>query len=286
MPKLHLRAPSADAELRVSACGWMGSRLTDDLEATTCARCRKLAARQLADAILAAPDDAPLPGPYEARYGAREVSRQGARAIESSRRGEAPEVRGWPSPEAAVRAWVRAREEGASMRSTTDPDRAHRVQHSRDPSLGGREHATVDRHRNTSVALDRAERDAAALAHACPSLAPAQCREVYLLRVCGRPVQRAVRRGNEATKQRITEWVGMRVDEVAELAAERWGVEVTARHVALVSRHFSGVVRDALVRSGEMRAEAKSEAEVEARSGRSRRWDPTARITQQQEGSR
>lgn len=276
MPKLHLRAAGTDAELLVSACGWMGSRLTDDLESVSCARCRRLAARGIAEELLGAPDAATAAA-CVTRYGARDVTRYGARAIERSRRGEAPEGRGWPSPEAAVRAWVRDRAEGASMRSTTDPDRAHRVQHSRDPSLGGREHATIDRHRNTSVALDRATADASALARACPPLTPSACREVYLLRVCGRPVQRAVRRGNEATKQRVTEWVGMRVDEVAELASERWSVEVTARHVALVTRHFSAVVGEALSRSGELRRDAKSEGEGELKQ-RGRAWDPSSRL--------
>lgn len=282
MAKLHLRAAQADATLLVSLCGWMGSRLTDDVSEATCARCRKRAAHAIVEAVEAAPEDAAPALPYVPRIGAREVTVPGARAIERSRRGEAPAGRGWPSPEAAVRAWVRDRAEGASLRSTSDPDRAHRVQLSRDPSLGGREHATIDRHRNTAVALGRAERDASALAHACPSLTPERCREVYLLRVCGRPVLRSLRRGNETTKGRVLEWVGMRVEDVATWATERWSAEVTPRHVALVSRHFSAAVRDALVRSGEMRADARSEAEVEARPGRARTWDPAARIREAQ----
>lgn len=281
MPKLHLRASTADANLRVSLCGWMGSRLTDDASEATCARCRRMAAHAILEAIQAQPDELPSSLPYAPRYGARDVDCAGSREIERSRRGEAPEGRTWPTPEAAVRAWVRDRAEGASVRSTSDPDRAHRVQSSRDPSLGGRDHATIDRHRNTALAIERASRDVASLLHAAPCLTPAQCLEVYVLRVVGRPVQRALRRGTADLRSRVTEWVGLRVEDVAEHATERWAVEVTARHVALVTRYFSGAVREALVRSGELRQDARSEAEVERREGRARRWDPSSRIREE-----
>ena len=89
------------------------------------------------------PDEPFAPGgPQPARYGARELSATGARALVEAGRARDPERRTWLSPEAAVRSYVRSRAEGASLRSTSDPDRAIHVQCSRDPSLGGREHCT------------------------------------------------------------------------------------------------------------------------------------------------
>lgn len=226
-----------------------------DVHAATCVRCLR--------ALRAAPPEPPpfVPsGPHEPSYGARELTRAGRRIVERSRSGEEPEGRTWPTAEAAVRSLLRARAEGVSVRSTSDPGRAHRVQSSRDPSIGGREHAIVDSHRTASLALDRA---IASLdcERTCPSLTVAQALEVYGWRILGREVHRVVGLRGQARKDRVRDWIGMSGEETARHASEVYGVEVTERHVSRVVRHFSGAVRDALVASGEMRAAKDSDRE-------------------------
>lgn len=235
----------------------------------TCRRCLRILA---AIVVVEAAEEPFAPaGPEAPIYGARELSRSGRHAIERSRRGEAPAARGWSSAEAAVRSYVQGRAEGAPVRSTSDPDRAHRVQSSRDPSHGGRAHALVDRHRNVALALKRAALDVAALAHACPVLTAAECAEVYVLRVVGKAQRRPVRRGNEQTKGRVLEWLGRGGIETADEASERYGAAVTERHVQRIRRHFTDRVEAALVASGEMRAPTRAEREP-------RRWDPLRRL--------
>lgn len=194
--------------------------------------------------------------PYVPSIGARELTARAAREIERSRRGEDPVERQWPTAEAAVRSLMRMRLDGVSVRSTSDPSRAHRVQSSRDPSLGGREHARVDAHRTVSLALDRAEASLD-VEHACPGLTRSQAIEVYVWRVVGRVVLREVGLRGQPRKGRVADWIGMPGAEAALHASEVYGVEVTERHVSRIVRHFSGAVRDALVASGEMRASAK-----------------------------
>lgn len=215
-------------------------------DARTCRRCARAYE----------PPEPPVDtAPYVPSIGARQLSARAAREIERSRRGEDPVERQWPTPEAAVRSLIRARVEGVSVRSTSDVQRT-RVQSSRDPSLGGREHARVDAHRTASLALDRAEASLD-VAHTCPGLTAPQALEVYAWRVVGRVVLREVGLRGQPRKGRVADWLGMPGAEVALYASERFGVEVTERHVSRIVRHVSGAVRDALVASGEMRASAK-----------------------------
>lgn len=274
MAKSHLRDPSDAARTRcglpVVSPAWAGGELpvADDASDATCRICL----RRMLAAIESGEEVAPYtsPGPQAATYGARALSTTAYRAIAASRRERTPAARQWPSPEAAVRSYVRHRAEGASLRSTSDPDRAGvRVQSSRDPSLGGREHLAVERHRTVAVALDRAAADVAALEHACPVLTPDQCRYVYLMRVTGEPISVPLRSGNQELKSRVLEWRGRTHEHAAERASEAYGAQVTERHVTLIVRHFSGVVRDALLASGEMGGLRRDEP---------RQWDPLARL--------
>lgn len=198
-------------------------------------------------------------GPYAVPRATSTLSERGRRAIERSLRGEAPEARYWPTADAAIRACLMARAEGASVRSTSDPGRAHRVQSSRDPSWGGREHARIDRLRNVSLALDRAAADVEALAHAAPTLTPEQAWEVMAWRIVGREVMRVVGLRGQRRKGRVREWVGMTGEAAASEASELFSTEVTERQVSRIVRHFRERVRTALERSGEMRAPAVAE---------------------------
>lgn len=278
----HLSAPG-DADR--TRCGmpilseaWKGGALpiAEESTAATCCNCL----RALRDAIVVGDEPEPFErhAAYSPVYGARELGRAGRGALERTSQGEAVASRGWPSPEAAVRSYIRARTEGASLRSTSDPDRAHRVQLSRSPGLGGREHAVIEQHRTIAVALDRAIAEETALSHACPPLSAVQCSDVYVLRIVGRPKLVHTRLGGRNLKGRYLDWAGMRGIDVVEHVQERAGVEITERHVTLIVRHFSGRVRDALVTSGEMRATVRSEQESEEDRARSRMWDPLRRL--------
>ena len=67
-------------------------------------------------------------------------------------------------------------------------------------------------------------------------------------------------------------------EETARHASERFGVEVTERHVSRIVRHVSGVVRDALVASGEMSVRARTEAEAGEERRTAKAWDPLKRV--------
>src|SRR5690606_11960713 len=192
------------------------------------------------------------------------------RALEDSRRAREAPARLWPSPEAAIRSYVMTRAEGASLRSTADPDRANRVQHSRDPSLGGREHAAVDRHATIARALSRAM-DAPELCELSP-LSPKQALEAALLVIVGQGRREACKEGNGERKGKdALRWVGKLPEDVAREMGERAGVVVHTGQVEALRRHFVGAVREALLASGEMGTREEPQREP-------RRWDVLARL--------
>src|SRR5688572_24465720 len=75
-------------------------------------------------------------------FGQRAISASGEVALEYVKRTHVEGGATWSSAEAAARSCIRERRErelfGIAMRSTASP--SDRVQHARDPSLGGREH--------------------------------------------------------------------------------------------------------------------------------------------------
>lgn len=268
MAKPHLAHPS-DPALTLCALAIAGPwpqplPIVDAPDGATCRRCARL---------YEPPEPAfERSGPYTVPRSTSALTDRGRRAIERSLRGEAPEGRYWPTADAAIRACLTARAEGASVRSPSDMDRGHRVQSSRDPSQGGREHAQIDRLRNVSLALDRAAADVAALAYAAPTLTPEQAWAVMVWRIVGREVMRVVGLRGQRRKGRVREWVGMTGEAAAAEASELFGAEVTERHVSRIVRHFRDRVREALERSGEMRAPAV--VEREERGG----WDVLSRV--------
>ena len=192
-----------------------------------------------------------------ARFGTRHVDESGRRALEVTAEEPAATVRAWASsPANAIRAWALTRDHGASLRSTCDPDRAHRVQTSTDPSLGGREHDAIERVRNVSRALDRAEAEPLEISRACPLVTPRQARAIVLLKIAGEAridrvaVRGVKRKGTYARRDPLT------ASAVVLLVREHLGLQVSERHVLDLCSHVLDRVRRDLEASGELRARA------------------------------
>ena len=229
-------APSSDPER--AAAGWTlcGDPAGNVADPVTCKRClRKLAAMrsEIVDR-----------SPYTPKVGARHIDESTRAALERP-----PQKRyRWKNAAAAVRAYVRMRDEGASLRSTCDPDRANRVQVSRDASLGGREHDAIERCATVARALGLAMRYPLAITAACPVVTPRQALDIYLLALCGygRRVEVHKRKGFHRERVRVSdEWA-------AQIASDRSGLEVTSAHVRAIRWHFDEIVRAELVASGEV----------------------------------
>lgn len=268
MSRLHLAIGPEPDEV-YSVCGWLAVDLTTDRADVTCRLCQRW--------MRANPPRAPfVPGPPRpVRRGVTALTRTAERAIEQSVLGAERPGRGWPTAEAAVRYWVSVRDEGVSMGSTANPDRAIRVQTNRNPARGGREHLSIERARNVGLALDAAEALAAELERACPVLTAVQCREVYLLRVAGKLSVRRTGYEHAPRKGLFGERLGMPGARVVEHVRERLGKEcgLTERHVSLIRRHFTKIVTARLTASGEMVGEPAEHEEA-----RGAQWDPLARL--------
>jgi len=256
MPRVHL-VESDD----IALCGQPWPQLvTAEVDGVTCRRCRR---RMVPDPPLepewvAAPVTA-----YSSRTS--RLDARAIRAIERSRRGETSRPPRWRHPEHAVRAWVAMRDQ-AVLRSCGDYS-ADRIQSNRSPSAGGVLHSRIEATRTVGVALSRAVQDEEGLRVACASLGPQAALGVYLMRVCGRAVVRAV----AGRKGGLPERLGCPASEVAARVSEELDVEVTAQDVADLVRHFNGHVRAALIASGEM---AGGGERASARPA----WDPLRRV--------
>ena len=248
MAKLHAPHPDpmqAAPPLCLSACGRPGTH-ADDPDAVECLDCRRLLQR--AGQARAAAEHVPEYGvEVPARFGARELSATARRAVVASHTERSERPRRWPSADAAARAYFRAVVEGASLRSTTDPDRANRVQTSSDPSLGGREHDAVERNATTARALWWAQW-APELAAVCGDLEPQQALAVYAIVVAGKPVQAHTGPQSAPLKGRYTKWVSVSPEQVADDLGDGW----TREAVFDLCRHFRYAVQDALLASGEL----------------------------------
>lgn len=222
-------------------------------------------------------DDAPTrpPEPPEERpavFGARHLSAAAEAALRDVQR-ERPVTRAWAgSAASAIRAWVASIDEGASLRSTSDPDRANRVQTSSDPSLGGREHDRIERFATVARAVGRSRDRVLALSVACPLLDPDQAVHVGLLAIAGRLVHRSV--GLRGQTLRGTHPVRLETTpiEIVDIVRERWAVRIEQEHVRACKSHVLDAVRDALLGSGELRAVGTTAPRV------AKTWDPLARL--------
>lgn len=272
MAKVHIAHPEDATRTRcnmpIVSPLWSDGALrleSIDYGHATCIRCCR--ARDAAAPPAPEPDFVPGP-PQPPRYGTRELSRMARKVAERSRLGEAPEGAGWPSAEAAIRAWARG--PGSPIRSSSDPGRFGAVQSSRGGTFTPPAHAAIDRHRNTALAWQRAwERlalEPETLARLCPWRVTADwpapevvarvvvdARELAWDRILGRANHEQLASDETARWRRIPE------------------VPVTPHQIKILVRYFVGAVEAALVASGEMRARP-------VREEGPRRWDPARRI--------
>lgn len=256
MSKLHMTGDDS-----VALCGWMAVETTDERDAVTCRLCLRAMLRRDAaqEPAWAAPP------PSQAVMGQRRLDAGSRRALDASTAEAVHRLRQWPKPETAVRAWVAMRDKGGSTGSTSDPDRAIRIQSNRRPDVGGPEHRAIDKTRNVGLALVDGLFNERLDTHVCPSATPQEALSIYLAAVCGKTVRWNVPGRKSVLPMRR----GMTVAETVDHAQEH-GVHVTARQVGRIVRHFNAAVRARLEVSGEM-AEAP-------RSEQTREWDPLGRI--------
>lgn len=256
------------AALGGTLCEVMG----DVGEPVTCAECLRISGR--ADPL---PEEQPAIGvEAPAHFGARELSSTGRRALATAVEEQGRPKRRWKYADDAVRDFVKMRDEGSSLRSTCDPDRANRVQVSTNPSLGGREHHAVEQVATVARALDQALGFVADIETACPHVSPEQARGIYLMSIVGRAVRSHTGLSKSPQKGWFWRRITMSEAEVADYCAEHLEQPIERHHVLALRRHFRAVVQDALIASGEMAAPRA--AAPRARRG-SFGANPTGRIT-------
>lgn len=242
MPATHAPHPDEGlAALGGTLCGRFGALGA----AVTC----KLCAKRLAGDVL--PEEALLAAiigvEYAPRIGARRLEDVSRRALAEAQRAHDEPKRRVSNPDREAAAYFRARIEGASLRSTTDPDRANRVQVSTTRPKGGREHAAIERHATAARALMRASWREEDIAAVWP-LPPAIGLQAYMFIVAGKPVQATTGSGGTYLK-----WVSRNAEMIA---VEDLGRQVSTDQVLDVSSYFREEVRAALIASGEMRPRA------------------------------
>ena len=247
--------PTVAAEpLSMSLCGRSGTSHSAEREVVTCKPCTRLLDRSaalVAETVHAVfTPTAPIP----LVLGARELTSTGRRAIARVLIERDAPKRIWSSVDAAVKAWVRMRDEGASLVGTCHPSRADRVQTSRGMVHGGREHDAIERTATVGRALRDATERVVHLNIACPLIEADRCEQIYLLSVAGKEVLVPIRRGSETLKQKC--WIrrSYSVQMVADCAAMEYRALVNWRHVEAIRDHYVEFIADALVASGEMRA--------------------------------
>jgi hypothetical protein len=226
------------------------------------------AAELLDEPSAAQPAHAPPPAEYPARVGARDLDASSRRVLQ--RGTEQPTVRPWARTAAhAIIAWWESVREGASLRSTCDPDRANRVQTSADPSLGGREHDRIERLATVARAVSAARDRVLLLSEACPTLTAAQAHGLGLMLIVRRDVEKVVP-GRKATFASSVEF--NEADALA-FAREEWGAEVSRYEARAAKGVVLDVVRRALEASGELRPVRAREPERRGFAA-----DPGARV--------
>lgn len=267
MTRRRIHAPHPDlakAALLWTLCNRFAhdeAHLASEPSPVTCSDClRRLEAAE--ESPFGFQPGAPVEG---IRRGAHVLDAASVRAM--ARREVPPDACPWASSaEGAVRRYVQVRDEGASLRSTCDPSRANRVQTSSDPSLGGREHDSIERVASVAKALEHALRLPLAINAACPVVTPRQALDIYLLSVAGRRHRWDTRTGGKA-------WVWKRQEMSTECVVNELrdfhDLEVSHEQVRALRHLFSAVVADWLRETGELRgAERPAEERGERRPRR------------------
>lgn len=216
--------------------------------------------------------------PAPARFGARKISGAGVVAIERVAAMSSPVARVWPSAEAAVRSYVRWRIEGEHfgfIRAHDAEAARERVQSTRDPADGGREHAAVDRYRTISRALTIIERAPDSMRYfaglAFGGLGYA-ARAAYELAVAGKPITKRTRRGGRDARGWYLEWLAYSHEETARAISTSHRCELREGTVTELRHFFSDGIRAALLHSGEL--ERREEPQIKSVRG----FDPIRRM--------
>lgn len=238
---LHMRRDRQAGEgldLRVSLCGMLAVDMAGSVVEVTCRLCR----RALAETPAQSDEPEALGEERQVERGSHALTSAGRRAIERSRRGEDVEGPRWRSLSAAYRQWARIVDDGASVRSSSDPGRfGHRSQ----PSSGGAVRSPSGR--DDLVGLELAEQRATAAAFDVGRVAsPDVQRRMMALRFAGKPV-RSPTAGRKAS---VVQRVPQTLEDIAELLGDGW----TERQVSLVLRRVTRAMVEDLVSRGVLEA--------------------------------
>lgn len=234
-------------------------RLTTDESAVTCDPCKEGLRAAVEEVIRAAMGDTPTP----VRFGCRKAIPLRERDLE-----ESPRFATWRS---AVRAYVRARDEGVPIKSVSDPARFEATPQGTSMTYeGDTAQRQVHRLGEVSAAMELAFGwDAAAEIEHDPAmrvLGASLCLEVLVLRVVGRPYVRnpsnnlqprkAAEGGAEEFRGvvRKKSWLAERgvfdsAEYASALSVER-GVTITAGDLARIERSGGRRIEDELYRRG------------------------------------
>lgn len=236
---LHLRRERREGEgldLRFSLCGMVAVDVTDSHVEVTCRVCQ----RRMRDAPRE--DVAETYGVEVAvQRGRALLTTQDRRAIERSRRGEENERPRWGTLAAAWQQWARVVDDGAPVRSTSDPGRFGQAM-----GAGGGTVRTPGG-RDDIVDFERA------LVRACVPLMVGPIEvgaELVRAIVEARMGGKRVWSRTEGRKAGVWRRVPQTYEAIAESLGDGW----TRRHVTLVVRHVTREMTEDLVARGVLEA--------------------------------
>lgn len=241
---LHMRRPRQPGEgldLRFSLCGMVAVDVTDEAVSVTCRLCRRALADAAARSAVAAVVEV-LGVEAPAVRGAHALTSAARRAVERSRRGEDQgEAPRWRTLEAAYAHWARVLDDGAPVRSSSDPGRFERG--GQDPTSGGGAVRTPSG-RDDVADLGMAETRAVSrpLSVGPHAVGSERQRAILRARYMGRPVHVQT----TGLAARVTQRRPMLLDEIAAEMGADW----TPHQVAIVVRRLSLAMREDLVARG------------------------------------
>lgn len=238
---LHLRRERREGEgldLRVSLCGMIAVDVTDSHVEVTCRVCqRRMRAMRRDEPV----SDETYGVEVAVHRGRALLTTQDRRAIERSRRGEENERPRWGTLAAAWQQWARVVDDGAPVRSTSDPGRFGQAM-----GAGGGTVRTPGG-RDDIVDFERA------LVRAC---VPLSVGPIEVGADLVRAIVEARAAGNRVWSPTMGRKAGTwrRVPQTYEAIAESLGDGWTKRHVTLVVRHVTREMTEDLVARGVLEA--------------------------------
>lgn len=211
-------------------------------------------------------------------FGARE-----AVVIDRPRVSDDEAGRRWLSTQRAYHAALRyrgEREAGASLPSSSDwESAANRVQETRDPSRGGRDHARIEEYGTILATIQRAALDPDVIAVANSfGVDVENARLAFERDMGGRWKWVPVRKGGKDSKGRVKEWSPVSRETVAAELADRCGVKLSVDQVDTITRAFLFFGQDALLAAGIV-GERRQERPPEEASAKHERTDARVFLT-------